>query len=217
MFLGDEDRSTFLGILASVVGDRGWLCHAYCLMDNHYHLIVETPMADLSAGMQRLNSVYAQTFNAFRGRAGHLFSARYHSVLVQKEGHLLEAARYVVLNPVRAGLCERAGDWAWSSYNATAGSERKPGFLTTDWLLGQLSPMRPEAEERYRRFVAEGAACETKLKPAGGVLGSDEYRRVVARQGRTWAGGEQAPGAMERWLVPARPESGRVRGSDPGV
>lgn len=171
VFEGDSDRGLFVVVLGSVIIGFGWVCHAYCLMGNHFHLLVETPMPNLSDGMQRLNSVYAQTFNRVRGRSGHLFKARFHAVVIERESHLLEAARYVVLNPVRARICSHPGDWSWSSYRATAGLEPPSGFLTVDWLLGQLSPVRPEAVERYRRFVDEGAARPAFLTPAVRVFG----------------------------------------------
>ncbi|MEJ2365624.1 MAG: transposase [Deltaproteobacteria bacterium] len=94
----------FLDILDETVGRQGWLCHAYCLMDNHYYLLIETPLGELSKGMMRLNQLYTQKFNRLHGRVGHLFQGRYKVILVEKESHLLEVARYIVLNPVRAKI-----------------------------------------------------------------------------------------------------------------
>ena len=104
IFAGDADREKFLSILAATVGRYKWLCHAYCLMDNHYHLLLETPDPNLSLGMRMLNGVYTQTFNRDHQRVGHVFQGRYKAVLVEKDAHLVELCRYIVLNPVAAGM-----------------------------------------------------------------------------------------------------------------
>ncbi|MCH7937051.1 MAG: transposase [Proteobacteria bacterium] len=156
IFVDDADRRNFLSVLERTVERCGWLCHAYCLMSNHYHLLVETPQANLSRGMRHLNGVYSQRFNRAHGRVGHVFQGRYKAILVEKEAHLLELVRYVVLNPVRAGLARRAGDWPWSSFLATAGEAVSPGWLTTGWILGQFARRRKAAMKNYAGFVAEG-------------------------------------------------------------
>ena len=121
IFLDDADREAFLQILGDVVRRFAWRCHAYCLMGNHYHLLIETPNANLSRGMRHLNGVYTKRFNRTHERVGHVMQGRYKSILVDKDEYLLELARYVVLNPVRAGVVRSARDWKWSSYRATAG------------------------------------------------------------------------------------------------
>ena len=103
----------FLDTLADVTLRYNWLCHAYCLMDNHYHLLIDTPDGNLSIGMRQLNGIYTQRFNSRQGRVGHLFQGRFKAVLVQKDRHLLEACRYVVLNPVRAKRVRRPEEWIW--------------------------------------------------------------------------------------------------------
>jgi len=103
IFRDDQDHKIFLDTLADVTLRYNWLCHAYCLMDNHYHLLIDTPDGNLSIGMRQLNGIYTQRFNKRYSRVGHLFQGRFKAVLVQKDSHLLEACRYVVLNPVRAG------------------------------------------------------------------------------------------------------------------
>jgi REP-associated tyrosine transposase len=153
IFLDDHDRRTFLGILAAVVGRRGWRCSAYCLMPNHYHLLVETPEPDISSGMQDLNSRYAAGFNWRYGLTGHLFQGRFHSILVEQEEHFLELARYLMLNPVRAGLCARPDEWRWSSYGATLGTDAKPPFLTLEPLLGRFGSTSANARFRFAAFV----------------------------------------------------------------
>lgn len=156
IFLDDEDRNAFLGVLAQAVARFNWLCHAYCLMSNHYHLLIETIDATLARGMHHLNGVYTQRFNQRHSRAGHVFQGRYTAILVEKEAHLLELARYVVLNPVRAKMVRSCKGWHWSSYRATAGLEPAPSFLTTDWILSQFASLPASARDAYRRFVSEG-------------------------------------------------------------
>ena len=125
-------------------------------MDNHYHLLVETPQPNLSLGMRQLNDRYTQEYNRRHERVGHLFQGRFTAILVEKEAHLLELCRYVVLNPVRAKMVSHPWMWAWSSYRATVGETHIPGCLTTEWVLGQFGQRVGPAQERYRLFVAEG-------------------------------------------------------------
>lgn len=110
IFLDAKDRKLFLEVLSSVVARFKWLCHAYCLLGNHYHLIVETLEGNLSRGMRQLNGVYTQVFNRRHKKVGHLFQGRYKAILVEKETHLLALCRNVVLNPVRAGWVKRPGE-----------------------------------------------------------------------------------------------------------
>jgi putative transposase len=98
-----------------------WECYAYCLMTNHYHLVIETPDANLARGMRQLNGVYTQCFNRHHGHTGHVFQGRYKAILVDRDSYLLELARYVVLNPVRVGMVKSPQQWRWSSYAAMMG------------------------------------------------------------------------------------------------
>lgn len=157
IFLDDEDRRSFLRALAQAISRFRWLCHAYCLMDNHYHLVVETLQPNLPLGMRQLNGVYAQRFNERHDRCGHVFEARYRSILVEKETHLLSVCRYVVLNPVRASIASDPTSYAWSSYRATAGIDEADNWLFIDWVLAQFGEQRRSAQARYRAFVAAGA------------------------------------------------------------
>lgn len=156
IMVDDQDRTTFLTLLAHVVDRYGWRCHAYCLMDNHYHLLIETPRPTLSEGMRHLNGRYTQVYNRRHRRVGHLLQGRFTAILVEKEAHLLELCRYVVLNPVRAQLVTHPRLWGWSSYRATAGETTAPRWLTIDWVLGQFGQRVGLAQEKYRVFVAEG-------------------------------------------------------------
>ncbi|MDZ7662082.1 MAG: transposase [Thiohalophilus sp.] len=156
IYLDDADRQTFLDILADVCDRFNWAVHAYCLMSNHYHLLVETPDANLASGMRQLNGVYTQRTNRRHHRVGHVFQGRYTAIIVQKENYLLELARYIVLNPVRARMVHSAQEWPWSSYRATAGQVTRPGWLTTDWILAAFGTRKSDAMHAYRTFVFEG-------------------------------------------------------------
>lgn len=176
IYLDDEDRHAFLEILGGAVDRFGWVCHSYCLMSNHYHLLVETPNANLSRGMRHVNGVYTQGFNRRQGRVGHVLQGRFKSILVERDNHLLELARYVVLNPVRAKMVRSARHWRWSSYRATAGQEEPLQLLTTDWVLAQFSDDRRRATDLYRRFVQQGRGVKVWDKLQGGVmLGSRRF------------------------------------------
>jgi putative transposase len=175
VYLDAHDQAGFLETLDHVIDRFGWLCHAYCLMSNHYHLLIETPRPNLPLGMRQLNGVYAQRFNRRHGRCGHIFQARYRSILVEKETHLLAVARYIVLNPVRAGICDDPGNYPWSSYGATAGHEPPPPFLTTEWILAQFARTRRNAQAHYRTFVH--AHLSDSIRVRGERVGSEPFLR----------------------------------------
>ncbi len=177
IFKDDQDRENFLNTLQHVNKRYNWLCHAYCLMTNHYHLLIETPDGNLSLGMRQLNGVYTQLFNRRHKRNGHLFQGRFKGILIQKDSHLLEVCRYVVLNPLRAGMVESPEQWKWSSYRATAGKAKPHPSLTTDWVLGQFSGKRSKAEQEYRQFVNRGIGEKTIWQEVKGqvILGEDEF------------------------------------------
>jgi len=158
IFADTKDRQKFLLLLESVVNRFNWICHAYCLMDNHYHLMIETPDGNLSMGMRHLNGVYTQAFNRRHKRIGHVFQGRFKAIIVEKESHLMELCRYVVLNPVRAGMVTSPRNWRWSSYRATGGNAKKGSCISTDWILGQFSETKSEARIKYRQFVKDGMA-----------------------------------------------------------
>jgi REP element-mobilizing transposase RayT len=156
IFEDDEDRERFLSVLAEVVERFNWICHAFCLMTNHYHLVIETVEGNLSKGMRHLNGVYTQASNRRHHRSGHLFQGRFKGILVDKEAYLLELTRYVVLNPVRAGMVSSPEQWPWSSYPPMMGKAPVPKWLSIDGLLSQFGKVRSRARQRYRKFVLEG-------------------------------------------------------------
>jgi len=177
IFDDDPDRNRFLDTLAKVINRYNWLCYAYCLMDNHTHLVIETPEGRLSQGMRQLNGIYTQAYNRRHQRVGHIFQGRYKAILIQKESHLLEVCRYVVLNPVRARMVERPERWKWSSYRATAGLGKSPFWLRVDWVLGQFGTRRNSASRHYRGFVREGIGQASIWEGLKGqaLLGEGEF------------------------------------------
>jgi len=158
LFVDDLDRRRFLETLQTTIERHGWLCHSYCLMSNHYHLLIETPDENLAAGMLLLNGTYARYFNWRHAHVGHVFQGPYHDEPVIDDDHLLEASRYIVLNPVRAGLVTKPFDWAWSSYRATAGLGPRPPFLSVDLIRGLSGSPREFAE--FCNQVAEQPGCK---------------------------------------------------------
>jgi REP element-mobilizing transposase RayT len=177
IFENDHDRADFLELLAAVIKKYRWVCHGFCLMGNHYHLLIETPEANLGRGMRQLNGVYTQAFNRRHRRTGHLLQGRYKAILVEKESYLLELCRYIVLNPVAAKIVTAPESWRWSSFRSTAGLESVPGFLTTQWILGQFGDNLEGVRQRYVAFVQDGLQCPSPWKGLrGGVmLGEDHF------------------------------------------
>lgn len=156
IFHTEQDRNDFLSVISVVVKRYNWICHAYCLMDNHYHLLIETPDGNLSQGMRQINGIYTQKYNWQHKKTGHVFEGRYKAIIVDKESYLLELCRYVVLNPVRANVVANPEEWKWSSYLSTSGKLGKPEYLTTDWILGLFSGNKEEAQKLYCKFVNSG-------------------------------------------------------------
>lgn len=155
IYLFDTDREVFLSVLNDVYNKFDWHFHAYCLMSNHYHLLVETPRPNISKGMQYLNGVYTQRFNCMHNRVGHVFQGRFKSIIVEKESYLLELARYIILNPVRAHMVSSPAEWIWSSYLATAGQISPPRWLSIDWLLAVYGDCKKTSMSQYQKFVNE--------------------------------------------------------------
>lgn len=152
-FREPADRRRLIAQLGVIVDLYRWNCRSFCLMGTHFHLILNTPEATLSRGMQHLCGAYAQWFNWKYGRRGHLFGRRFGSVQILSESHLLNAHRYVALNPVRAGLCERPESWRWGSYRALVGLEDPPHFLDVGGVMNLFSTEVAGARSVFRRLV----------------------------------------------------------------
>ena len=218
IFRDDSDREKFLFILGSVVERYNWVLHAYCLMNNHYHLLVETPNGNLSLGMRQLNGVYTQAFNRAHHTVGHLFQGRYKAILVDRDSYLLELCRYIVLNPVRAGFVNKVWQWRWSSYRATAGIDKKPKFLTTKWILSQFSQTQGRAQSLYETFVQQGIGKESPFNELKGriILGKDRFiekiREHIEKRGQI---GEVS--RVERFATRLRLDEIFEEGIDKGV
>lgn len=149
---------------------------ATCLMGNHYHLVVATPRGNLSEAMRQLNGVFAQRSNRRHHRTGHLFEGRFRSIVVQRENYLRRVVRYVVRNPVRAGLVDQASEWCWSTYRATAGLEQRPEWLTTDWMLWAFDATSlGDAQEKYRAYVNDPTVRKTRVDWHAVAIGNRKF------------------------------------------
>ena len=203
IYLDDADRELFLDVLAEVCDRFNWLIHAYCLMGNHYHILVETPDGNLSKGMRQLNGVYTQRFNRKHKRVGHVFQGRYKAIIVQKDSYLSELARYIVLNPVRAQMVRSAKDWPWSSYRATADLAEGPNWLATDPILSTFGQRRAQALAAYRAFVAAG---KNQTSPWAKLrnqiyLGTDAFVEKMQRKVEAAQDLSEVPAAQRRQLA----------------
>ena len=152
IYVDDVDRRRYLELLADVVQWTRWSCLAYCLMDNHVHLVIEAPRANLGSGMQQLHGRYAQDFNKRHRRSGHLFQGRYGGTPVRSDAQLFAVVAYVVRNPVEGGLCAGPDEWAWSSHAATLGAW-SPAWLDVGGLLMRLAALGGNPLRRYSELV----------------------------------------------------------------
>lgn len=155
IYITQQDRHTFLNVLAEVCEHYNWYCYAWCLMTNHYHLVIETADANLSRGMRQLNGAYTQSFNRVHQRVGHLFQGRYKAILIEKDGYLLEVIRYVLLNPVRAHMVRTAGQYPWSSYRAMINKVAAPDWLAKGWVLGHFGKREATAQKHFINFIRD--------------------------------------------------------------
>jgi putative transposase len=194
IFLGDHDRRLFLQLLDEVVHQSKWICHGFCLMTNHYHLLVETPESNLSNGMRELNGRYCQSFNLKHSRSGHVLQGRFDSRIVQKDAYLLAVSRYIVMNPVRAHLVNEPSSWPWSSYHATVSKANWAPFLSREFTLAYFSTDEDKARAEYRQFVT--APCDSSPWDdlRGGVLlGTDEFAKSIEHHFRQKCGDRNIP------------------------
>jgi REP element-mobilizing transposase RayT len=181
IFVDDTDRQQFIRLLGREISQQHWRCYTYCLMGNHYHLVIETPEPNLSRGLKRLHGTYTQWFNRRHHRVGHVLQGRFKSLLVEKENYLQELCRYVVLNPVRAGMVNTVGAWAWSSYRATVGTRAAPDWLDTATVLSLFESNMANARMAYQRFVTEGIHQPSPWKDVTGQIflgGPDFLERI---------------------------------------
>lgn len=163
IYQDDTDRRIWLAILAQVCLRFDFAVYAYCMMGNHFHLLVETRKAHLATGMRQLNGIYSQAFNRRHQLVGHVFQGRYTAILCQKEAYLQELARYIVLNPVRAGLVRSVEDWAWSSHRYVMGLEPCPTWLSASILLAHFASDMQCARQNYQEFVLQGLQAKRPL------------------------------------------------------
>lgn len=174
------DFHAFRDLLGETCLRFDWHCHAHCLMPNHYHLLIETRAPTLSRGMRHLNGVFTQRYNRRRKRVGHVFQGRFKALLVQDEHYLLELARYIVLNPVRAKLVVQAADWRWSSYAWLVGTAQAPDWAASHALWSRLAASVIEAAQAFRQYLGEPHEAPAIGWSADGVLGDDDFKRSQA-------------------------------------
>ncbi|MHB1077562.1 REP-associated tyrosine transposase [Thiobacillus sp.] len=203
IYLSEADRLAWLEVVGQVCKRFNWVCHAWCQMSNHYHLLIETPETNLAQGMRQLNGVYTQRFNRAHGRVGHVFQGRYKAILVERDSYLLELARYVVLNPLRAGMVKRLETWPWSSYLATCGQVPVPAWLQPDWILAQFGRQRGSAMRKYVEFVHEGARLPSVWTQLQGqiYLGSEAFVKKMQTQIEKRPSLNEIPRAQRRRLT----------------
>jgi REP element-mobilizing transposase RayT len=170
IYLDDTDRAYWMQVLASVCARFHFVVHSFCQMGNHFHLLLETEEANLSQGMRHLNGMYSQYFNRRHGMVGHVFQGRYKAIVVQEESYLLELARYIVLNPVRANLVIHPADWPWSSYRLMTGTAPPPSWLNPRLILEKLGASQDDAIAAYKTFVQAGIGKASPLLCAHGQL-----------------------------------------------
>ena len=184
IYLDDADRHQFLALLARVVETHVVECHAYCLMTNHYHLVATTLEPNVSSAVQALNGPYAQWWNERHARVGHVFQGRFGSQIVQAETYLLSVCRYVVLNPVRAGLVASPDQWPWSSYRASAGLAPSPSFLSQRvWRL--FDPERAAmGRARFRAFVTGRERPGDPVPSRAPIVGNPDYVATFDEHGQ---------------------------------
>lgn len=179
VFKSRRDREKFLEYLESATKRYDAVIHAYCLMDNHYHLLLETPSGNLPRIMAHINGAYTTYFNSKRNRSGHLFQGRYKSILVEADEYAKELSRYIHLNPVRAKIAELPEEYEWSSYSCYIGKKKAPEWLRVDFILGYFGKKVSGSQKNYKRFVRRliDKEYESPLKNAVGttILGTQEF------------------------------------------
>ena len=183
IFKSRADRQKFLAYLESATERYSAVIHCYCLMDNHYHLLLETPSGNLPQIMRHINGAYTTYFNIKRDRSGHLFQGRYKAILVEKDAYAKELSRYIHLNPVRAGIVAKPEAYEWTSYGAYVGAEPSPEWLARGFIMGYFSRQTKAAQKRYKAFVESilGRLGDSPLKnlPGGTILGRPPFVETI--------------------------------------
>jgi putative transposase len=186
IFKSRRDREKFLSYLQSSVERYGALIHAYCLMTNHYHLLLETPRGNLAEIMQHINGAYTTYFNVKRKRTGHLFQGRYKAIVVEADEYALELSRYMHLNPVRAGMVRVPQEHEWSSYISYVGIGAGLEWLKTDFILSYFGENRIESARKYKMFVEDllKTEYESPLNSAvaSTILGTPEFIAEISEK-----------------------------------
>ncbi len=186
VFQSTRDREKFLSYLESAHDRYGAVIHVYCLMENHYHLLLETPRGNLSQILHHINGAYTTYFNIKRKRSGHLFQGRFKGILVERDAYCKELSRYIHLNPVRAGLVKSPSEYGWSSYRYYIGSKREPEWFATELLLGYFGGRGRSGYRKYGEFVEKGVTMKLE-SPLSGViastfLGSEEFIKRIKEE-----------------------------------
>ena len=207
IFEGSSEKWRLLDLLADTAEELDWAMYAWCVMGNHYHFLLKTPEDNLSEGMHHINMSYGEWYNKSRGRHGHVFQDRFFSILITEDSHLLEASRYVVLNPLRVGLVAAPQEWPWSSYSTAVLGARSRVSLKDRELMGMFSQQEAESRELYREFVQVGIGLK---KPE--VLLTGRARRWAKSSDYAQSeGGQNVPRRKPvRGLAPNMTEISRV-------
>jgi len=186
IYLSEDDCFFFLKCLREAHEKFGVIVHVYCLMPNHYHLILETPQGNLSSIMHFLNTTYTLYFNTKHKRCGHLFQGRFKSILIEAQSYAQELSKYIHLNPVRSGIVELPEQYPWSSYEQYRGSAMPEKWLETAFILSLFGEHTEEARKAYLEFVIEGIGKEVpasiKDSVRKGILGSEEFISRIKKE-----------------------------------
>ena len=185
IFTDKHDREKFLDYLKQQVMKYGIEIHSYCLMNNHYHLVIETPEGNLSKAMQFLQTSYSVFYNNRHERKGHLFQGRYKAKLVQADVYLQQLSRYLHLNPERAKMIKNCEEYKWSSCQYYVGKKKAPGWLKVDFILDMFSEVKEKAYENYKEFIkSEQTIYEKVLKEIRGnvILGDEKFKEMIKQK-----------------------------------
>lgn len=186
IFRDDKEREQFLSYFGTATERYKAVIHVYCLMSNHYHLLLEMPLGNLSQIMHHINGAYTTYFNKRHKRSGHLFQGRYKAIVVDKDEYAAELSRYIHLNPVRAGIVKTPDEYPWSGYRYYSGKRKRPEWLVLDFILSYFGKDTLEAQKGYRKFVNEviGKDYESPLKEtvASLILGGKDFINKITER-----------------------------------